>query len=220
MSQVKRDRDFFEAVTLPVVMDDEPVVIVPSKDNVPQPVVVEQVTEAGFRVTSRCTWPDLDRATHAAMLAAADALYMDPDEGDDDDLSLKCSIAKLGTLPTWQEHHFPNGYVAVVSPLGSYVSFMALRISRDLYENRPMFTFIAYDGSHNHVFHRWLTVETVVKPQHAFITFVIRCNAQFGWKLGSLPKFTTLFGLDTLTVQQHLMDCEHNAVMKKLKTFL
>ena len=213
----KRDREFFEAVTLPAMMDEEqvnPIVIVPSKNQVTQPLVVEEVTEAGFRVVKRCTWPELNRATHAAMLAAADALYMDKE--DEDEMSVKCSIAKLGTLPTWSDNHFPRDYVAVVSPSGSYVSFMALRITRDLIENRPMFTFIAYDGSHDHVFHRWLTVETVVKPQHAFITFVIRCNNHFGWNLGSLPKFSTLFGLDTLTVQQHLMNCEHNEALSRI----
>ena len=105
--------------------------------------------------------------------------------------------------------------MAVICPT-SAMAFMALIISRDMYENRPMFTFVAYDSENKGRLHCWLTLETVVNPQVAFAVFVRRCVKHFGRHVfdvdpAQLPTFSTLFGLETLTMHQHAMDCEHDA---------
>lgn len=69
--------------------------------------------------------------------------------------------------------------MAVICPT-SPMAFMALTISCDMFENRPMFTFVAYDSENKGRLHRWLTVETVVNPQVAFAVFARRCVKHFG----------------------------------------
>lgn len=218
----QREDNFFEAVTCPVFEKEDIVpsvtIVVPTRDKVQEPLVVQEVTPSGFRVTKRATWPECDKRTLAKLMVAADSLA-----GTDEELCLACAIAEKGqTRPEAAWHNgqglfYPEGFMAVICPT-SAMAFMALIISRDMYENRPMFTFVAYDSENKGRLHRWLTLETVVNPQVAFAVFVRRCVKHFGKdvfdihpSLEQLPTFSTLFGLETLTMHQHAMDCEHDA---------
>lgn len=210
--------NFFEAATCPVEDDNVPqvTIVVPTRDKVQEPLVVQEVTASGFRVTRRATWPECDKITLAKLMVSADSLA-----GTDEDLCLACAIAEKGqTRPEFAWHNgqglfYPEGFMAVICPT-SAMAFMALIISRDMYENRPMFTFVAYDSENKGRLHRWLTLETVVSPQLAFTVFVRRCVKHFGRDVfdvdpAQLPTFSSLFGLETLTMHQHAMDCEHDA---------
>lgn len=208
---------FFEAATLPAQEEEEEpqvIVLVPSKDKCPGPTVVEEVTESGFKVTKRTTWPG-GKGLLCQLMASVDSLY-------DAENPLACAIAHMGTYePSWTQMGINlNGFTSVICPTSVH-ALMALRITKDVYEDRPYFTFMAYDCQDTR-FHRWLFVETVLSPQLAFAVFVRRCVKHFGketFDLGAIiPSFTELFGLETLTVQQYIQDCEHDgAVDRALK---